>query len=718
MLPLNKLLPLLLLVLLFSSCWNNTQLFVAPNGSDATGDGTIRAPFATLERARDEIRARKKSNVNYGAEVVLREGIYFRTSSFELTTADSGSENHPIIYKAYKGEKVRIHGGQEINLQEAQKVRDPNVKARFQKAVRDSIVVIDLHKLGITNFGILRTVGFSRPFGPAWAELFVNGSPYTLARWPNTSTVAMGKVHNPGAIPRAGDYTNRGGTFEFEFDRPLGWKHHEAIWISGYFKQGWAEDAVALAKIDTKHKTLTTKQASLYGFGSGKAFNRYYFYNVLEELDAPGEYYLDRGTGKLYFYPNEQLESIAVSLLESPLVSTIGASNIEFHDIIFEYSRGIGVYMERTHNNRINACTFRNLGSVAIVMGRGIKPFEVLQHQGLGEAVSNEVGSYLQHLYSDTTFNRLGGTNNGITYCTIYNTGAGGIHLSGGDRLSLKSGENFVENTSIYNFNRIEKSYRAGIDISGVGNRISHCEIYNAPSMAILLHGNNHLIEYNDIHHVCQEVHDQGALYYGRDPSERGHQVRYNFFHHLNSIHTTSAVYHDDGACGMKVFGNVFYKAGKIPVLIGGGMDNPYTNNIFIASDLGISLDNRLQGWAKKIMEEGGVFDQRLLHVKHKHPPYSSAYPLLANYWEDTPALPKRNPVSKNIFYNVKKAVRHNKQWMPFKDDNWETSENPGFIDEAQLNFTLKPSAKAFSKIPGFKPIPFEKIGVLQKKKQ
>ena len=92
--------------------------------------------------------------------------------------------------------------------------------------------------------------------------------------------------------------------------------------------------------------------------------------------------------------------------------------------------------------------------------------------------------------------------------------------------------------------------------------------------------------------------------------------------------------------------------------------------------------------------------------------------PLLANYWEDTPALPKRNPVSKNIFYNVKKAVRHNKQWMPFKDDNWETSENPGFVDEAQLNFTLKPSAKAFSKIPGFKPIPFEKIGVLQKKKQ
>ncbi|HKK64042.1 MAG TPA: right-handed parallel beta-helix repeat-containing protein [Bacteroidales bacterium] len=198
-----------------------------------------------------------------------------------------------------------------------------------------------------------------------------------------------------------------------------------------------------------------------------------------------------------------------------------------------------------------------------------------LLHQGTGEPASEKIGSYLQHLYDNPVFNREAGTNNGIVNCTIYNTGAGGIHLSGGDRLTLKPGNNYVENCVIHNFNRIEKSYRAGIDISGVGNRISHCEMYNAPSMAILLHGNDHLIEYNEIHHVCREVHDQGA-----------------------------------------------------------------------------------------------------------------------------------------IFYKVEKIVNGKKEWLPFKDDNWITDEDPGFVNPEEMNFELKEDAKAFEKIPGFEPIPFSQIGV------
>lgn len=65
------------------------------------------------------------------------------------------------------------------------------------------------------------------------------------------------------------------------------------------------------------------------------------------------------------------------------------------------------------------------------------------------------------------------------------------------------------------------KSYRPGIWMDGVGNRISKCDIYDAPSMAILFHGNNHVIELCDITNVCSEVDDQGAVYYGRDPSEQ-----------------------------------------------------------------------------------------------------------------------------------------------------------------------------------------------------
>jgi len=564
----------------------------------------------------------------------------------------------------------------------------------------------------LNDLGEMRPVGFSRPFGAAWAELFVNGKPYSIARWPNDSTIKIGEIIDSGSIPRDGDYSNRGGAFTFESERPLKWKDQDDIWISGVFKFGWAEDAVQLAEIDTINKVFRTKQPSLYGFGTGEKFNRYYIYNVLEEIDQPGEFYIDRKNGKLYFYPLEQVFEIEISVLEKPMVSLLSASNVQFRGISFECSRGMGIYMERTQNNLIADCTFKNLGIVGVSMGKGIEPFEELRHEGIGEPASEKIGSYLQHVYSDPVFNRQAGKNNGVVNCTIYNTGAGGIHLSGGDRLTLEPGNNYVENCTIHDFNRIEKSYRAGIDISGVGNRISHCEIYNAPSMAILMRGNDHLFEYNEIHHVCQEVHDQGALYYGRDPSERGHVVRYNFFHHLNSIHATHAVYHDDGASGMEVYGNIFYKPGERAILIGGGLDNPYTNNIFIDAEIGIHVDNRNQGWAKYVIEKGGVFDQRLKMVEYNEPPYSTKYPHLANYWKDNPALPKRNTVSKNIFYKVKKTHTGKKEWMPFLDDNWITNENPGFINEEEMNFELKEDAKAFEAIPDFKAIPFDKIGV------
>ena len=98
--------------------------------------------------------------------------------------------------------------------------------------------------------------------------------------------------------------------------------------------------------------------------------------------------------------------------------------------------------------------------------------------------------------------------------------------------------------------------------------------------------------------------------------------------------------------------------------------------------------------------------------VNFQEPPYSEKYPQLTKYWEDTPSLPKRNSVSKNIFYKVKITFKGNKDWMPFMYDNWISYEDPGFVNEDSMNFKLKESARAFTEIPGFQDIPFEKIGV------
>jgi len=715
----NLILFTLIVIVLFCVCSREMTFYVAINGTDAS-PGTRAKPFATLDRAREAVRQWKRQGNGGSVQVLLRGGTYPITKTVVFGPEDSGEPENPVVYAAYPGEKVVFSGGRRIPPDRVEQVTDERILKLLPAEVRQKVRQVNLHELGIHDTGRLRNVGFARPYGPVWLELFVNKQPLQLARWPNHGYLPMGRVVDPGSVPRKGDYSNRGGTFHYNTNRPSRWTHSNDIRICGYFMQGWAEDAVRLARIDTLNKLFVTAGPTLYGFGSAeeKSIRRWYVYNLLEELDQPDEYYVDRQTGILYFIPPDTITSLEVSLLEESMIALEGASNIHIQNILFECSRGMGIYLERGENNRIENCVFRNLGIVAVCIGRGVEPFRTLMHDGSSIPVARKIGSLLQHRYRNTTFNRQAGKNNGVINCEIYNTGAGGVHLGGGDRLSLEPGKNFVENCVIHDFNRIEKSYRAGVDISGVGNRISHCEIYNAPSMAILLHGNDHIIEYNEIHHVCLTVDDQGALYYGRDPSERGHQVRYNYFHHIGSgrpyagtYHGTSAVYHDDGACGMAVFGNVFYKAGYRTVLIGGGSDNPYTNNIFIESPIAIHVDNRLQR-DKSFGSPGDIYRVRLAAVRYNQPPYSLKYPELARYWEDNPALPRRNTVWKNVFYRVKKVLNGDRNWLPFLSDNWITEDDPGFVAPEQEDFRLRADAPVFTRIPGFQPIPFEKIGV------
>src|SRR5690606_12455894 len=120
-----------------------------------------------------------------------------------------------------------------------------------------------------------------------------------------------------------------------------------------------------------------------------------------------------------------------------------------------------------------------------------------------------------------------------------------------------------VTNSEFYDVNRWNQTYCPPIMLRGVGNRVTHNYIHDVPHSAILLHGNDHLIEYNHIARVCQNADDAGAIYMGRNPSERGTLIRYNYFHDIESeTHWVAAIYFDDGAGGGRVFGNVFYKTG------------------------------------------------------------------------------------------------------------------------------------------------------------
>lgn len=682
-----------------------TQLYVSKQGK-TNNIGTISAPFKNISEAIGKACTLQSDTV----EIFMRTGCYYIDKTIEIGSAWKGKH---LSIRAYRDEIVSISGGKTIQPKQLRKITDKKAYQRMQPQYRDLICEIDLNALDI-DVADLRASGFGRPSSSAWTEVFINKRPMQLSRWPNDSTVLIGEVLEAGTGEHKSDAQLP--VFKYNEDRPSRWSQTEPFWISGYFAHGYADDMIAVQKIDTLNKTIHAAQHTVYGFMSNAPWRQWFALNLPEEIDRPGEYVLDAKRGKLYIYPpNTKIATIDISILDAPLLAIENCSNVSINGITFEYGRNMAVYLENTNQVVIENCTIRNMGGVGVSIGQGTEQIgkkELKPHaaEAGGVRVSRKIGDLLGKMYEDVLFNRHAGTNNGIRNCYIYQTGAGGISLGGGDRAQLTPSNNFVENCSISDYNRIEKSYRPAIWMDGVGNKISRCNISNAPSMAILFHGNNHIIEYCQITNVCQEVDDQGAIYYGRDPSERGNIIRYCYFKELSPRHRVTATYHDDGACGMEVYGNIYYKAGSLPALIGGGCDINYTNNIFIESPVAIHIDNRLQGWGKNMVAKSGIIDKRLQTVRHTEPPYSVAYPDLVNYWNENPSYPKRNKISGNLFYKIKNIVNGQTQWGEFWN-NWSTDIDPGFVDADNPLKGFKTDAAIFQRIENFPQLPFDKIG-------
>lgn len=685
-------------------------VYVSPTGND-TAAGSAAHPFATLERARDAIRAARAGESSPApATVWLEPGTYRRTATFALDGRDSNS-----TYRAMPKARVFVAGSVAIPNRAVETARDPAILARLLPSVRGRVKVVDLHALGVFDFGRIGPRGFRRPYFPTPLELFVNHRPLTLARWPNAGQpgVPIGRIIDPGSVPRNGDLSNRGGTFTFSTDRPDRWTHAHNIWITGFFGYGFADDTVKIKSIDLRHHTITTVQPDMYGFKSGKPWNTWTAINLLAELDQPGEFYADRRTGKLYFLPpagvNLATARLEVSTLNPPLVSIEGARHVVLRDLTLECSRGIGVYMERGSDNRVEDCTLRGLGIVAVCIGRGATPDRYFRHNGyVGKPLSGGLGSIDSALYADTTFDRDAGTDQGVVDCNIYDIGQGAISLGGGNRITLTPGDNFVTGCRIHDFNRWARTYKGAVNIDGVGNRITHNEIYNAPGVAISLHGNNHLIAYNDIHDVMLDGNDHGAFYMGRDPSERGNVICYNYWHDIGvdpRAYSTYAIYLDDaGGDGTQVYGNVFYHAGRrAAVFINGGNDITVTHNVFV------DCNAVLQMYGPSVwLYKEHRFRHRLEAVHYNRPPWTTEYPALASYLANRDRMPYHDRLQGNLVVKCNRMVVAAAKYI-HPVGNLRTDRLPPNI--GIRGGVLRMTSGPIAGIPGFPPIPFAKIG-------
>ena len=525
-------------------------------------------------------------------------------------------------------------------------------------------------------------------------EVFFDNEPMPISQWPNEGFINIEEVLGSTKFNVRGVEGRREGIFVYEGDRPRRWTREKNAWVQGYWFRDWAQQRHKIETLDPDKRTISVVPPyHAYGYGKGQWFRGF---NLLVEIDKPGEWYIDRQAGVLYFWPPATLKQGCVEVSMSPrLWQMTDVSHVTIRNMRFEASRGSAVSISGGSHCRVDACKFRNLGCHAVTV--------------------------------------VDGRENGVAGCEMYNMGGGGIYLLGGDREKLAPAGLYAKNNHIHHYARWERMYRPGIFMSGVGLRAAHNHIHHAPHAAILFGGNDHLFEYNEIHNVCQESHDCGAIYAGRSWTLRGHVLQYNYIHHMfgKDGGPCNGIYLDDLFSGAVVRGNIFFQVLR-PVFIGGGRDNIVENNVFVDCPHAIFIDARALGWCgphadgriKEAREKGTI-----MGVRYKEPPFSTRYPLLPNILDDEPKKPKGNVVRRNIFWagsgeNIRRVNGGKKPddgwWNGIKpqvkslvklEDNL-TNVDPKFVDEKTGNFQLRADSPAWKR--GFERIPVEKIGLKQ----
>lgn len=662
-----------------------TDIHVATSGDDHH-PGTEARPFLTLARARAALRDLSRDE-RAGSTIWLAGGDYPLSKTFELTTRDSGTAAAPVTLRAAPGQRVRLLGGMAVTGFEP--VRDSSVLEQLDPAARGHVLQLDLTALGLRKPTRMRSRGFGRQITPAHVELFYDGEPMTLARWPNADEPEP-FVRIAGFPPGTGRDDGHGtelgqleAGFHYEGDRPSRWAASDDMWVHGYWAYDWANSYERIAAIDADQRHIRTQAPhGLYGIRPGQ---RIYFLNILEELDTPGEFYVDRDRNMLYFWPPGPVDDaeVMLSLLEKPLLSLRSARHVVIRDLTFTATRGHGVTITGGADCLVAGCTLSNTGNYGVWID--------------------------------------GGTDHGVQSCDIRHNGDGGVSLSGGDRKTLEPCRHYVHNCHFHHQARWSRCYVPAVIMSGVGTRVSNNHIHDHPHCPILFTGNEHLIEYNDIHDVCRETGDVGGIYTGRDWTYRDNVIRFNYLHDIHGpgMLGSIAVYLDDCVSGITVFGNIFRNT-QLAAFIGGGRDCTIENNLFIDTQPAVQIDGRglspREVWQNMVNQ---TMKERLLAMDHHHPPYSTRYPQLMEIdrWlavgKGVP--PEGNRVLRNIFISGEWLKIHWEARTELVDvrANWLEGD-PGFVDPDQperAHFALRADAPVLRHI-GFQHLPTERIGL------
>lgn len=518
-----------------------TDIYVSVTSGSDSAVGSLSAPLKTIDAAL--AIAKNELALGKAVNIILREGTYRISNVTTLTTAYSGvSADKPLTIKGYDGEKVVFKASREIDVSTARPVTDQKVRERLYEDVRDKLIVVDLGAQGLdsgsiftssnvnTNYQLNQTTESNFLKGAEYNCVYVDGKEQSLARWPNDRHYARWtKALNDN-------------TFYYEEPEPSRWTQAKDYWFAGFPTYDYSFSRMSIKKVDPEAKTVTLIDKPV-GALTSYMTRRWAAYNLLEELDVPGEFYIDRANMLLYFYPPYSLKDakVELSIAETPAFFVDAAKNITFQNLCFEQFRGTALRARDVDNIDIVNCNFQNIGVKAIA-------YTATQDAETGKnhwAKQKKNGSY----------------NCDIRGCNFYNIGMEAIDMTGGDIDLLILSNNIVEDNFV---NRVaQRSMWESMSIRGIGTTVRNNNISNGTGNGIRPWGSLHKLEYNEVTNFTRENDDCAVIYWGGSMLFRGTEANYNYLHDLQSIETMVynakvALYWDDCQSGNSAQNNIF----------------------------------------------------------------------------------------------------------------------------------------------------------------
>lgn len=683
--PLYAPLAIALLYAASASAAEPKRFYVAPDGDNhwsgmlekANPDRTD-GPLASLSGARDALRHWKaaRQGLSQPVEVVVAGGIYRLSETLTFTPEDSGTAACPITYKAAAGQRPVISGGRRIGGWQRGK-------------------------------GALWTAQLPEVVGGKWYfhQLFVNGQRRTRARTPNEGYLRTGGTLMPLVRDRAKAPPESRLGFRYQDGDLTRFRNLDDVNLVVY--HAWTASWHHIQSVDEAARTVRFTNPSGWPIGWWEKEQRYVVENAPEALDAAGEWYLDRRTGVLSYWPMPGEDVSKAEVVAPALRTLVELAGRPEESRYVEHLRLAGLALEHTDwdFDRTKPAD----GQAAVFLGAAVSA-NGARSCWLENCELAHLGEYA------VMFNR-GCQSNRVEQCHLYDLGAGGVRIGEPARIGkdlpqqdrVRTAKNVVHNNFIHDGGHV---FPAGIGVwvgQSADNRIDHNEVcdfrYSGMSLGWTWgygpsEARGNVVEFNHIHHIGLGVlSDLGGIYtLGIQP---GTVLRNNVIHDVLSYSYGGwGLYTDEGSQNIVLENNVVYRTKTGGFHQHYGRENIVRNNVFALAAEPQIIRSRQEEHISFTFERNIVYQDRA--------------PLLGGNWGN------RNF---RMDYNDYWRVRGEMELAGMPLDEWQESTgqdrhsvvaDPKFVAMERDDFRVQPDSPALRL--GFRNIDTSRVGLVGEK--